>query len=247
MIARAGDPLTAIMDPQRIRYTPVASLSLDLPITPNLTFRTTRKIQQRQPHRRVIPDHANTTSGFVARSGHAINHSGQVAATSTDRWSLRYINPQSIVAQHPNCPSGTLLRLSADAENMVRSGAATNPHTYRDVIVRAATTGDESYFSRIVANPICPAEVLRRVCAGGDSPERDTAAANPNTPSDVIDSLCDNRDHHARAAAAANPTLTLETLTCLGDDTSAQVRTAAAANLARAGNVRHPPPVRSDH
>ena len=93
MVARAEDPLTAIMDLQRISYTPVVSLSLDLPITPNLTFHTTRKIQQRQPHRSAIPDHVNTTTSPVAHSGHAVTHNGKVTATSTDRWSLRYINP----------------------------------------------------------------------------------------------------------------------------------------------------------
>ena len=154
---------------------------------------------------------------------------------------------RSIVAEHPNCSPETLLRLSADTEDMVRSSAAANPNTPHDVIVRTATTTDKHYLPRIAANPSCPAEVLRRVCAAGDSPERDIAAAHPNTPSDVIESMCNNRDYRARAAAAANPTLTLETLACLGDDAATQVRTAAAANLARAGNVRHPPPTNTDH
>ena len=94
--SNAAPPSALVLKPgdlQRFRYTPVVSLSLDLPITPNLTFHTTRKIQQRQPHRSAIPDHANTTPGSVARSGHAVNHSGKVTATITDRWSLRYINP----------------------------------------------------------------------------------------------------------------------------------------------------------
>ena len=47
MIARAGDPLAAIMGSQRIRDTPVVSLGLDLPVTPNLTFHTIGQIQQR--------------------------------------------------------------------------------------------------------------------------------------------------------------------------------------------------------
>ena len=75
--------------------------------------------------------------------------------------------------------------------------------------------------------------------------ERPTAG-NPNCPPETLRRLADDTDVHNTLKQSTEPTLTLETLACLGDDTSDQVRGAAAANLARAGNVRHPPPTNTD-
>ena len=148
---------------------------------------------------------------------------------------------------------GTLERFAADASDVVRRGAASNPaaspsllhrlvdgclsHATDPAAQRGRTTADTLATSAkweitaaAAANPNCSEATLRQLVGHKLFAVVAHAAANPACWAELLEELTSSPEQDTRAAVAANPNSGLGLLDRLARDAHPDVRAAAAAN-----------------
>jgi len=110
------------------------------------------------------------------------------------------------VAENPNTPIDTLIKLTRDADTWVRRQAAKNPNVPVAVLVRLAED-DNTVRYAVAQNPNVPIEALTKL--GGDIKwfVRRTVAMHPNAPIDSLIKLAWDDDDTVREAARKNVNL----------------------------------------
>lgn len=129
-----------------------------------------------------------------------------------------------LLAANPTIPQQLLEKLAATSNEEIRWGAALNPHTPLEMLLKWRTVKQYSTINEYLArNPNLPASVLREMY---DNKEAGLAGIglNPNCPSDLMGKIATHGSETDRAWLATNPNIDSQLMVRLENDPSLVVR-----------------------
>jgi len=138
------------------------------------------------------------------------------------------------LAEDPNTPAATLVKLAEDENWSVRWHVAKNTKTPGRVLTKLANDEDWRVLQNVAKNPSTPQDTLRMLA---EKDVRIIVARNTNAPPDTLAMLAKDNDEGIRWYVAANPSTPANTLLRLADDESLDTGKNAVDNPSMPANA----------